>query len=109
MCLSGDDKRLAGPDVTASLFLCIRAGALNVVLRGLFGTDAFTVPLQLAPFSPGPDGWEDIREAQLSGLALPRVAFISAVDDGDPLSPEGPYHPRDKRELWLRRSRPLAF
>lgn len=53
--------------------------------------------LQLAPFSPGPDGWEDIRQAQLGGLSLPKVAFISAVDDGDPLSPEGPYHPRNKR------------
>jgi hypothetical protein len=58
--------------------------------------------VQLAPFSPGPDGWEDIRDAQLAALALPRVAFASAVDVGDPTSPEGPYHPRNKQAIGRR-------
>lgn len=58
--------------------------------------------VMLAPFSPGPDGWEDIRESQLAALALPRVAFASAVDVGDPLSPEGPYHPRNKQAIGSR-------
>ena len=58
--------------------------------------------VQLSPFSPGPDGWEDIRDAQLAAQTLPHVAFASAVDVGDPTSPEGPYHPRNKQAIGAR-------
>jgi len=52
--------------------------------------------VQLAPFI-GPDGWEEIRQAQLAGLLEPNVGFASMVDNGDPTSPYGSYHPRNKQ------------
>lgn len=63
---------------------------------------------QLAPFfsgmdwGHGADGWQDIREAQLAALDVANVGFVSAVDVGDPLSPMGSYHPRNKQAVGLR-------
>lgn len=50
----------------------------------------------------GADGWQDIRQAQLAALDLPNVGFASAVDIGDPLSPLGSYHPRNKKAVGTR-------
>lgn len=57
--------------------------------------------VQLAPFN-GTDGWEDIRQAQLSALSLPSVAYATMVDNGDPTSPYGTYHPRNKQLIGAR-------
>jgi hypothetical protein len=70
--------------------------------RARFRQDFWFGFVMLAPFSPGPDGWEDIRDAQLAALSLPGVAFAAAVDVGDPTSPEGPYHPRNKQAIGAR-------
>lgn len=58
--------------------------------------------VQLAPFN-GTDGWEDIRQAQLTGYtSLPNVGFGTMVDNGDTGSPYGTYHPRNKQLIGQR-------
>jgi len=58
--------------------------------------------VQLAPFI-GPDGWEEVRQSQLvGGLAQPNVTYATMVDNGDPLSPFGSYHPRNKQLIAAR-------
>ena len=58
--------------------------------------------VQLAPFI-GPDGWENIRRAQtLGGLSEPNTIFSTMVDNGDPTSPFGSYHPRNKQLIGAR-------
>lgn len=76
--------------------------------RAAMGTDFWFGFTQLAPFwgtmdwSDGADGWQEIRQAQLAALALPSVAFASAVDIGDPQAPLGSYHPRNKQAIGER-------
>ena len=65
-------------------------------------TDMPFLFVQIAPFN-GTDGWEDIRQAQLSGyFNLQNVGFGTMVDDGDTGSPYGTYHPRNKQLIGQR-------
>eukprot|EP00050_Salpingoeca_kvevrii_P022110 m.121236 g.121236 ORF g.121236 m.121236 type:complete len:810 (+) comp9600_c0_seq5:87-2516(+) len=57
--------------------------------------------VQLAAFS---SDYALIREAQLAALKLPMVDFATAIDIGDPTSPEGSIHPRRKQEVGRRLS-----
>jgi sialate O-acetylesterase len=71
--------------------------------RALTGNPAlFFAFVQLAPFD-GSDGWEDIRAAQVAGgTAAGGTAWATMVDRGDPTSPYGTYHPRDKQATGAR-------
>lgn len=61
--------------------------------------------VQLAPFTAGSSSdWPDTREAQLAALKLPKVGYASAIDLGDPTSPFGSVHPRDKQDVGKRLS-----
>ena len=45
-----------------------------------------------------------IRQAQMAALKLPLVGYGTAIDIGDPTSPEGNIHPRRKQEVGRRLS-----
>lgn len=81
-------------------YACTFAQLIERWRSAVFGTDAAGLWfgfVQLAPFI-GPDGWEEVRQSQLvGGLAQPNVTYGTMVDNGDPLSPFGSYHPRNKQ------------
>jgi len=61
--------------------------------------------VQLAPYTAGASSaWADTRQAQLAALKLPFVGYASAIDLGDPTSPFGSVHPRDKQDVGHRLS-----
>ncbi len=69
----------------------------------------FAAPLpfffvQLAAFPEGNNEYANIRWAQVAALALPQVAMASAIDLGDPQSPAGSIHPRNKQAVGARLS-----
>ena len=85
-------------------YACTFAQLISRWRSTVFQTDAalWFGFVELAPFI-GPDGWEEVRKAQLvGGLAEPNVAYSTMVDNGDPLSPFGSYHPRNKQLISLR-------
>lgn len=45
-----------------------------------------------------------IRSAQGAALKLDQVGYVTAIDLGDPTSPQGPIHPRRKQEVGRRLS-----
>lgn len=57
--------------------------------------------VQLAPFL-GDTSFPALRWAQTAALALPNTGMAVAMDLGDPGSPEGSIHPRDKQTVGLR-------
>jgi len=86
----------------AQLYSCMFP-AMIVDWRSLWGYEFPFFFVQLAPFAAGPSSaWPDTRQAQLAALTLPKVAYASAVDLGDPTSPEGDVHPRDKQDVGKR-------
>jgi len=61
--------------------------------------------VQLAPWiNNGNDAEALTRMAQLFANKLPKVGFATAIDLGDPTSPFGSIHPRDKQDVGLRLS-----
>lgn len=82
-------------------YACTFPALINGWRQELAQTDLPFIFVQLAPFN-GTDGWEDIRQAQLTALSLPGVAYGTMVDNGDPLSPYGTYHPRNKQLIGAR-------
>jgi len=59
--------------------------------------------VQLSPWVSGPGtAIPDLRDSQLSALALPYVGFTTAADLGDIDSPTGSIHPRNKQPLGSR-------
>lgn len=60
-------------------------------------------PAPLQPYTgSGPCCLAELRAAQLQALALPRVAYASALDLGDPASPYGNVHFQDKQAISVR-------
>jgi len=57
--------------------------------------------VQLAAYTSGADV-QDLRQAQWDALILPKVGGATAVDLGDPTSPYGDIHPRDKATVGYR-------
>eukprot|EP01114_Cavostelium_apophysatum_P010635 TRINITY_DN2460_c0_g1_i1.p1 TRINITY_DN2460_c0_g1~~TRINITY_DN2460_c0_g1_i1.p1 ORF type:complete len:532 (+),score=69.97 TRINITY_DN2460_c0_g1_i1:159-1598(+) len=63
--------------------------------------------VQLAPYTEGNPPFPQLpqmRLAQTAALSLPSVGMACTVDLGDPLSPEGNIHPRDKMTVGYRLS-----
>lgn len=60
--------------------------------------------VQLAAYPDGGGQYPAIREAQTAALKLPLVRMATAIDLGDPASPEGSIHPRNKSEVGRRLS-----
>jgi len=59
--------------------------------------------VQLAPWVNSADGSEPtIRISQLAATKLPKVGYACAYDLGDPQSPYGSVHPRDKQDVGYR-------
>lgn len=57
--------------------------------------------VQLAAYS---SDYSLIRQAQMAALKLPLVGYGTAIDIGDPTSPQGNIHPRRKQEVGRRLS-----
>jgi len=55
--------------------------------------------VDLAAYPDGGGMYPAIRMAQLAALALPRTGVVYAYDLGDPKSPVGSIHPRDKETI----------
>jgi len=86
----------------AALYSCMFPAMIND-WRSLWGYEFPFFFVQLAPFAAGSSSaWPDTREAQLNALKLNKVGFASAVDLGDPTSPYGDVHPRDKQDVGKR-------
>lgn len=77
-----------------ALYECMQPGLINQ-WRNDFGTDGFFGFVELEPWVGGPA--PDFRVAQLAALALPNVGYATATDCGDPTSPFGSVHPRNKK------------
>jgi len=61
--------------------------------------------VQLGPWNAGDMNAEaETRLAQLAATALPNVGYATAMDLGDPSSPFGDIHPRDKQTVGWRLS-----
>jgi len=88
----------------AELYGCMFP-AMIIDWRGLWGYEFPFFFVQLAPFAAGNStNWPDTRQAQLNALTQPKVGYASAVDLGDPDSPFGNVHPRDKQDVGKRLS-----
>jgi len=88
----------------AELYSCMFPAMINDWRANWAPATGKTFPfffVQLAPFTAS-TSWADTRQAQLAALSLPNVGFASAVDLGDPTSPEGSVHPRDKQDVGAR-------
>jgi sialate O-acetylesterase len=59
--------------------------------------------VELAAYHPG-STWANVRAAQKAALKLDKVSFATAIDLGDPPSPDGAIHPRRKQEVGRRLS-----
>lgn len=59
--------------------------------------------VELAAYHPGTT-WPEMRAAQSAALRLPKVGSVTAIDLGDPSSPNGAIHPRRKLEVGRRLS-----
>jgi len=71
--------------------------------RHKFNQDLFFYYAQLCPWNSGDKILEALtRLAQLYANKLPRVGFGTAMDLGDPTSPWGDIHPRDKEGVGKR-------
>jgi hypothetical protein len=64
--------------------------------------------VQLAAYPDGGATWPAQQIAQLSALSLPNVGYATAMDLGDPTSPEGSIHPRFKQEVGARLVRAIG-
>jgi len=60
--------------------------------------------VQLAAFGETGNDWAEFRAAQLAATQLPKVGYATAIDIGDPSSPQGSIHPRRKQEVGRRLS-----
>lgn len=58
--------------------------------------------VQIAAYAPGGMNWPAQQIAQTAALSLPNVGMASAIDLGDPTSPDGDIHPRDKQSVGNR-------
>lgn len=58
--------------------------------------------VQIAAYAPGGMTWPAQQIAQTAALRLPNVGMASAIDLGDPTSPDGDIHPRDKQSVGNR-------
>ncbi|XP_065177666.1 sialate O-acetylesterase-like [Sycon ciliatum] len=61
--------------------------------------------VQLAPWLDGSTNMTliaELRQSQLAALKLPKVGVATAADHGDPTSPFGSIHPRDKQVVGAR-------
>eukprot|EP01111_Echinosteliopsis_oligospora_P000978 TRINITY_DN1123_c0_g1_i1.p1 TRINITY_DN1123_c0_g1~~TRINITY_DN1123_c0_g1_i1.p1 ORF type:complete len:499 (-),score=172.11 TRINITY_DN1123_c0_g1_i1:61-1440(-) len=87
----------------AELYACMEP-AMITDWRKNFNTQFPFLFTQLAPWTAGTTfpAVADLRQAQLAGLTLPKVAYASAVDLGDASSPFGSIHPRDKQTVGSR-------
>jgi hypothetical protein len=72
--------------------------------RAAFNSDFFFGFVLLEPWISGftRTHLPAFRQEQLAALALPKVAFASATDIGDPLGPFGSVHPRNKKAIGRR-------
>jgi hypothetical protein len=75
--------------------------------------EQFNLPLpwffvQLAGYNQGGLPWVQEQLAQLAALSLPQVHFATAMDLGDPLSPQNGEHPRFKQPVGDRLHRAIA-
>jgi len=66
--------------------------------------DLYFFFVQLAPWDGGAGTYAAIRQAQLAALSLPRTGVACTIDLGDPASPFGSIHPRNKMEVGRRLS-----
>lgn len=62
--------------------------------------------VQLAPYSGGGPNWPRLQQAQLQALST-SANYATAMDLGDPTSPNGSIHPRDKQTVGKRLSLPI--
>jgi len=60
--------------------------------------------VELAAYPDGGGAYPAIRWAQTAALQLPNVGMATAIDLGDPDSPAGSIHPRNKSEVGRRLS-----
>lgn len=93
----------APPFPTNATWYACQQTAMVTDWRLKFNNPGFYFALvQLAPFI-GPDGWQQVRDAQLAITAvLPNTSFVSAVDGGEPQAPFGSYHPTHKQPIGAR-------
>jgi len=75
--------------------------------------EKFKLPLpfffvQVAAYLPGGANWPELQVAQTAALTLSDVGMATAMDLGDPMSPEGAIHPRFKQEVGARLERNIA-
>ena len=70
--------------------------------RAKFGLPLPFFFVQVAAYAAGGANWPILQVAQTAALSLPQVGFATAMDLGDPTSPEGAIHPRDKQTVGAR-------
>lgn len=70
--------------------------------RAKFGLALPFFFVQVAAYAAGGANWPVLQVAQTAALGLPQVGFATAMDLGDPTSPAGAIHPRDKQSVGAR-------
>jgi sialate O-acetylesterase len=91
------------PQTPLGFYGCQTTAQINSWRAALRAPALAWVFVVLQPYTgSGPCCLAELRSAQLGALALPRVAYASAVDLGDAASPWGNVHFRDKQTIGAR-------